>query len=307
MAFSRRTSTVLKDLLTVLVGVLPGFTIYVWRPAPAYGLYLYMTGRSTDGLMDTIRAVAHSKEISREIVAYWDRCVLRKEEGDYVLLATPGGDFWLPKSCGPWCLMAEQDLNEYGEIRQGDVVLDCGANVGAFSRRALDAGADRVIAIEPSPENLECLRRNLRDGIEKGRVQIVDKGVWDSETVLQFTVDKQNSVENSFVLNPGDSVSVIRVPVTTIDRIVQQLGLPKVDVIKMDIEGSEKQALRGAHHTIISFKPRLGIATEHLPDDETAIPELIRSIRPDYTVQPAGPKIVIPATNRIGTEIMLFR
>jgi FkbM family methyltransferase len=46
-------------------------------------------------------------------------------------------------------------------VRAGDVVLDCGAGIGLFARQALKRGARTVIAIEPVPENLECLRRNL--------------------------------------------------------------------------------------------------------------------------------------------------
>ena len=76
--------------------------------------------------------------------------------------------------------LAEQKRNIYGTgIRRGDIVLDAGANVGVFTRKALWAGASKVIAIEPAPENLECLRRNFAAEIADGRVVVYPKGVWD--------------------------------------------------------------------------------------------------------------------------------
>ena len=55
-------------------------------------------------------------------------------------------------------------------VQKGDVVLDVGANIGAYTREALDEGASVVIAIEPGPENVACLRRNFKREIEEKRV-----------------------------------------------------------------------------------------------------------------------------------------
>jgi hypothetical protein len=52
----------------------------------------------------------------------------------------------------------------------------------------------------------------------------------------------------------------------------------------MDIEGAEKPALRGAMKTLRRFRPRMAIASEHLPDDVTAIPQTVRAIAPEYQV-----------------------
>ena len=78
-------------------------------------------------------------------------------------------------------------------------------------------------------------------------------------------------------------MSKIRVPLTTIDKIVAELKLAHVDFIKMDIEGAEKQAIKGAENTIRRFRPRMSLSSEHLDDDLTAIPALIHSIDPNYT------------------------
>lgn len=205
------------------------------------------------------------------------------------------------------CLMAEQEPDEHGSVRPGDTVIDCGANVGSFACRALSSGAARLIAVEPSPENTECLRRNLQAEIAQDHAVIVEKGVWDRETTLEFTTDQENSARNSAVMRTGAPSSVIRIPVATSDQPVRHLGLARVDMIRMDIGGSEKQALRCGRQTIAAFKPRLGIATGHFADEETPIPALIRSFHPGYAVSPSGRMIIIPATCRVGSGVLLFR
>jgi hypothetical protein len=61
------------------------------------------------------------------------------------------------------------------------------------------------------------------------------------------------------------------------------LKLPRVDFIAMDI-GAEKPALRGAVNALRRFRPRMAIASEHLPDDVVAIPQTVRTMVPSYEV-----------------------
>jgi hypothetical protein len=90
------------------------------------------------------------------------------------------------------------------------------------------------------------------------------------------------------VLRPRNAHPALEVTLTTIDKLVAELGLPRVDFIKMDIEGAEVRALNGARNTIARFKPRMAITAEHNPNDERDIPDAVRRIRPDYRVQ-CGP------------------
>ena len=181
------------------------------------------------------------------------------------------GQFWIPKGNRfvlPFNL-AEMELRIYGEgehfIHPGDIVLDCGASDGDFTREALRAGASKVIAIEIAPSSVECIRRNLAAEIAAGRVVVYPKGVWDKDDTLTLHVDDTNFAANTVVLNPGTTQPSVQVPLTTIDKIVAELGLPRVDFIKMDIEGAEANALAGARETISRFKPRLAITAEHKP------------------------------------------
>ena len=169
----------------------------------------------------------------------------------------------------------------------GDIVLDCGANVGVYTRNALDRGASRVIAIELEPRVLECLRRSFAGEIAEGRVVVYPKGVWNTDAELQLSEgDGWASTASSVVLDRGGAGP--KVPLTTIDKLVAELGLPRVDFIEMDIEGAEMEALEGAVETIRRYHPRLAISTEHRITDPDRIPALVRRLWPDYRAE-CGP------------------
>lgn len=231
------------------------------------------------------------------------------DEAGYDQWKTPAGTYWIPSGDHfvlPFNL-AEQELKIYGtgeqDVQKGDIVLDCGANVGVFTRVALDRGASKVIAIEPAPENLESLRRNFKDEIAAGRVIVYPKGVWDKDDLLTLHVDANNTAADTFVISRAET-SEVKVPLTTIDKLVSELNLPRVDYIKMDIEGAEPNALRGAHETLVRWKPRMSISAYHQPDHPVVIPKIIHETRPDYKME-CGP--CAEANGHIRPDVLYFR
>jgi hypothetical protein len=109
------------------------------------------------------------------------------------LWSAPSSEFWVPDTSDDIIevLLAQQKPKIYGDaesggVRAGDTVLNGGAHVGTYLRTALDAGTAKVIAIEPSPEALECLRRNFTREVASGRVIVYRKGIWDEEKRLVF-------------------------------------------------------------------------------------------------------------------------
>ncbi|MCE5306617.1 MAG: FkbM family methyltransferase [Acidobacteriales bacterium] len=170
--------------------------------------------------------------------------------------------------------------NPENVVHEGDTVIDCGAHVGVYTAKALALGAARVVSIEPDPGNLECLRRNLSAQIAAGRVIVVDQGVWSSEGKLVLHEAVDNSGMNSVVDRAGGTD--VAISVTTIDALVRRLNLPRVDYIKFDIEGAEREALRGGMSTLRSFRPRLMLDANHRPDDMQVLPALIRQAHADY-------------------------
>ena len=156
--------------------------------------------------------------------------LIQKDPAGFHLWETPKGRFWIPRGSDwslPWDL-AEQERKIYGAggnaVRAGDIVLDCGANVGVYVREALAAGARLVVAIELAPENLECLRRNFAAEIPAGRVIVYPKGVWDRDDWLTLNVDPENSAADSVVIRPEKAYLGPKVPLTTIDKLVAELN-----------------------------------------------------------------------------------
>ena len=240
-----------------------------------------------------------------EIVAV-SRLVESDGQG-YELWDADQGQYWIPSGELQTLasILAEEDHQIYGSgewgVQPGDVVLDCGAHIGAYSRRALDAGAKLVVAVEPSPTNRIALERNLAQEIEAGRVIVCDKGVWNEPGTLPFLISAQSSAASSLISkNEADEHSghshgeghsegtVIDVPLITIDALVAELGLEKVDVIKMDIEGAEQNALRGARSTLQRHRPRLAIASYHVVGDQFRIPEIVLAAHTGYQMR-CGP------------------
>jgi FkbM family methyltransferase len=220
---------------------------------------------------------------------------IRKEAGGYTLFQTPAGSYWMA-SGSQYALeleLAEQRRRIYGKggnrgERRGDIVLDCGANLGVYTKTALASGAKLVVAIEPAPENVECLRRNLAQEIAAGKVIVCPKGVWDKDDTLALHRDPKNSARDSLFNLEGDAIDTIQVPLTTIDKLVAELKLDRVDFIKMDIEGAERNAVLGAKETLRRFKPRMALCVYHLPDDPVAIPRAVLALAPGYHVYTQG-------------------
>ncbi len=205
---------------------------------------------------------------------------------------TPTRHFWLKKAGSVMdgkklltFILAEEDwIMMYArglEVRRGDVVVDVGAHVGTFGDDALRRGASKVIMIEPDPVNVECIRRNFPAEIADGRVIVVPEGAWSSSGTLRFNIGVGNSGEGSFVIPERGSKS-LEVRTRPLDEMLRELGIGRVNFIKMDIEGAEREALKGAAHTLAQFKPRLMLDAYHLRDDSVVLPRLITSLNGGY-------------------------
>ncbi len=243
----------------------------------------------------SLRQAMNSPEVVREHYDRIDRVrsasrVVEEDSEGFELWETPKGQFWVPSGSAETMIwvVAKHESDMYDppniSIHPGDIVLDCGAHVGVLARQALAAGADLVVAIEPAPRTLVALKRNMADEIAAGRVIVYEKGVWNKEETMVFYSDADSAL--SRVMHPHEDHSLgTQVPLTTIDKIVEELQLERVDFIKMDIEGAERKALVGARNTLAKRKPRLALAGYHLEDDQTKIPEIVLAAQPDYDMR----------------------
>jgi FkbM family methyltransferase len=153
-------------------------------------------------------------------------------------------------------------------VRAGDVVVDCGAHVGVFTRLALEQGASKVVAVEMDSRNLLCLQENL--AAHGDRVRIAPAVLWSRPMEVHRT---HASSSDSHEVRPCGDGEAVRA--TTLDAVLAPHGLGRVDLVKVDLEGAEPEAIEGAAETLRRHRPRLAIATYHAPDEERRVTEAL--------------------------------
>lgn len=142
-------------------------------------------------------------------------------------------------------------LQEYEEmafvlhlLREGDLLLDIGANIGSYTVLAAGGAGASVIAVEPVPETAVMLGDNVRlNGLVQA-VTMLETAIAESPGILRMTrgLDACNRVAQA-----GEAGDTIQVPCTTIDALCES-RTPLA--IKIDIEGYEMEALRGGQRTL---------------------------------------------------------
>lgn len=139
--------------------------------------------------------------------------------------------------------------DSYRVPRPRGLVLDLGANIGAFSIFAARVlGATRVLALEPVTQTYQRLRRNIADNALEDTVETINEGIAGEcgERTIHLGVSSPHA-SLFFRDDPRfESGQTERVRVTTLDALFERLGIEQVDICKMDCEGAEVEALLAA-------------------------------------------------------------
>lgn len=210
---------------------------------------------------------------------YYDFKVKRKEDhhviSNYLDYPFEMKFFFDPDLKYPLCKNPYADLKdgikgyvkEY-KPKEGDTIIDCGAYVGQFSILAskIVGSEGKVISLEPDPFNFNKLADNIKlNQVEN--IIALNNGIWNEKCRLKFVQDDHASTIGKCI-DENSIDEPISVEVLTLDSLIQELDLKKVDFIKMDIEGAEIEAIKGAEHLLSQFNPNLAIASYHLRNGE---------------------------------------
>lgn len=178
----------------------------------------------------------------------------------------------------------ESSINQYFDLQEmiahdHEIFVDVGCLDALTSKAFCDWCGwqyKAIYAFEADKQSFEKCRVNAEKwGIKN--MKIINAGLWDKNTKLSFvSMPESEKHMSKFDKNGADTVDVIR-----LDDYLD--GAP-VTFIKMDIEGAEHEALRGAEKTIRLYKPKLAISIYHKPFDFITIPKYILTVNNEYKI-----------------------
>jgi len=189
-----------------------------------------------------------------------------------------------------WDAVSIEGPYEYGDVRVsvGDIVIDCGANMGLFSAAASYKGAN-VYAFEPFEVIID---RYLTKTAENNKnISICKHALSNEEKQTEFIHNSNYitiggltdfAIPTTLSWGEKETVTVQAIP---LDTWVEKNNIPRVDFIKADIEGAERYMLMGAKKVLKEFAPKIAICTYHLPDDSKVFREIILDANPNYIIE----------------------
>lgn len=153
-----------------------------------------------------------------------------------------------------------------------EVFVDCGGFNGDTALRFIEqckGNYRNIIIFEPEL----CKKAEIEKNLEGNSYELYCAGVWSKSAKLYFDALETDASHVS------EKDSGCTVDVVALDEVIYD---KKPTFIKMDIEGSEQEALKGCCKIIKEYKPKLAICIYHKPDDLFEIPSLIKEMNPEY-------------------------
>jgi len=161
------------------------------------------------------------------------------------------------------------------------VVLDIGANIGLHSIKwASSCPSLRAYAFEPSRQTFSMVRNNVDRTGTSARIEVIPQAVSNHVGVGKFFHCEDDAYSSLTDTRRKRVIDSYQVDVTTLDAFVFGRRLPKVDFVKIDVEGFEQQVLLGGARTLRELRPHLFVeiyaGTNSNPDPEGTV-EFVRS------------------------------
>jgi len=174
-----------------------------------------------------------------------------------------------------------KDIYQKEEIKRGMNIIDVGAHIGAYTVLAAEKVGEigKVIAIEPEPKNYQYLIKNIKLNNFKNVIP-VKIALTDHEGFGKLYLHPFVSADHSFVSRENEGFeesSFLETPVKTLDNLVEELNLKKVDIIKIDTEGTELSVLRGAEKTLKANPGmKIIVSSYHYPEEVEGVSQFLK-------------------------------
>ena len=185
------------------------------------------------------------------------------------------------------------DYYNFSQLKPRMIVVDVGAHIGTFTLLAskMVGGEGKVIAIEPEMHNFKQLRRNLELNKIKNAIP-VNIALSDSNGKKDFFVTKGSGCHSFFPMSGEEIIDKIQINVKTLDTLLQELNITKLDLIKIDAEGPELKILKGAEKTL-KRNPQIKvvIAAYHYPKEKEEISQYLKNLK--FSPSISGDLVVI--------------
>lgn len=168
----------------------------------------------------------------------------------------------------------DEIFNDVLKLKQDEVFIDLGAYTGDTLLETMHYGGfEKAYAFEPDKKNFDKMLTNNEKN-ELKNVNALNIGVWESEEILTFS---KKSSRNSSLMQDAENMESISV--NSVDNV---LCGSSCTYIKMDVEGAEFQAIKGATNTIKNYAPKLNVAAYHRNEDLFALILQISEINSSY-------------------------
>ena len=152
-------------------------------------------------------------------------------------------------------------------------------DIGAFNGdtvkeiiRRTHATFDYIFSFEVDLANFNALRENIKHIPNENKIKVFNLGIWDTECDMRHSIANLDST-----VGEGEGLG----HVVPLDEILKN---ERVTFIKMDVEGAEPNALRGARNIIKAQKPKLAICVYHHIKDLWEVPLFIKELVPEYKI-----------------------